>query len=375
MPRSKIKTCYYELLDIEPDATEDQIRQAYKYQALRWHPDKNQSDPEAAADMFRDIQAAYAVLMDPKKRVWYDKFRDRILQGQEDIADDVSIDLEQYMTTTCYTGFGDDENGFYTVYRKVFEELMREELPYEEEDDVTPPGFGNSTSDYNDVHAFYSYWSSFCTKKTFDHLMKYDVLEAPNRRTLRAMEKENVKIREMAKKMRNDSVRKLVAFIRKRDKRVIEHRKQLEQVSEENRKKTEKVRMKHLASRDKPLKKNGVIESEWASMKSLERSLAALERRLDREQTDEKKNESENESDEEDDIIILSDEEKEPAEKEENDESQDEDETKKMFCVACDKCFKSRPAFDNHSKSKKHNQNVEALKKALLEDQTLLGEK
>ena len=227
----KLTQCYYELLNIDMDASEEEIRQAYKYQALRWHPDKNQSDPETASATFRQVQQAYDTLIDRKKRAWYDRFRDKILQGNQEIIDDESIDLEEFMTTTCYEGFSDDDDGFYAVYRKVFAEIMREELPYEEEDDPTPPGFGDSATPYDQVHHFYSFWSSFCTKKTFDHLMKYDVLEAPNRRTLRAMEKENSKIRELAKKDRNEQVRRLTAFARKRDKRVLKHKQELKLIS------------------------------------------------------------------------------------------------------------------------------------------------
>ena len=376
----KLKQCYYELLNIEMDASEEEIRQAYKYQALRWHPDKNRSDPDTASETFREVQQAYTILMDPKKRIWYDKFRDRILQGNEEIVDDKCIDLEEFMSTACYAGYDDSNEGFYSVYRKVFDELMREELPYEDEDDATPPGFGHSETEYEEVHSFYSFWSSFCTKKTFDHLMKYDVLEAPNRRTLRAMEKENVKIREIAKKCRNEEVRKLVTFIRKRDKRVIRRKNELQSINETNRKKTEEERRKKIESRIKDMEETEHLESEWTSMKSLERSLHALERRYDREhaaaaETKGKKNGTANGHDEEDDdILILSDEEdEEKGEKQESNQSEDEEvDPGNMFCVACDKRFKSRPAFENHSKSKKHQQNVDALKKALLEDDSLL---
>lgn len=378
-----LKQCYYELLNLEMDASEEEIRSAYKYQALRWHPDKNRSDPETAATMFKEVQQAYAVLSDPRKRVWYDKFRDKILQGNEDLVDDQSLDLEEFMVSSCYTGFGDDESDFYTVYRDVFDQIMREELPYEDEDDVTPPGFGTSTSSYEDVHKFYAHWSAFCTKKTFDHLMKYDVLEAPNRRTLRAMEKENVKIRELAKRERNDGVRALVAFVKKRDKRVHKRKHELNAIIEINRQKTQDQRRRHLESRRQNMEQeDGRQESEWTSMKSLERSLAALERRYDREHAamaengDKSKKNGDAASDdgEEDDILILSDEEDFEPNGDTTDKKEEEpDAGNNMFCVACDKCFKSRPAFENHSRSKKHIQNVEALKKALLEDESLLS--
>ena len=114
--------------------------------------------------------------------------------------------------------------------------------------------------------------------------MKYDVLEAPNRRTLRAMEKENSKIRELAKKDRNEQVRRLTAFARKRDKRVLKHKQELKLINEQNREKTQEERRKQIAAQKSQLQSADHVESEWTSMKSLERSLAALERRYDREQ-------------------------------------------------------------------------------------------
>jgi DnaJ family protein A protein 5 len=70
------------------------------------------------------------------------------------------------------------------------------------------------------VHAFYAFWQSFSTKKSYAWLDQYDTRQGENRRVVRAMEKENKKFRDKARKERNEEVRTLVAFVRKRDKRV-----------------------------------------------------------------------------------------------------------------------------------------------------------
>ena len=102
--------------------------------------DKNLDNAEEAADQFKLIQAAYDVLSDPQERAWcvqiylyrislllsaqwtwmnddclfvcgrYDNHRDALLKGglSGDYEDD-SIDLLQYFTVTCYSGYGDDE--------------------------------------------------------------------------------------------------------------------------------------------------------------------------------------------------------------------------------------------------------------------------
>lgn len=156
----RLKTCYYETLDCDITATEDELRKAYKKAALRWHPDKNQDNLEEATIKFKEIQAAWDVLSDPREKAWYDRHRDEILRGHGDIADVDMLDLVPFFVSSCYSGFGDDENGFYAVYRTVFETIVKEDLPYMEEKQETPPSFGISKSPYEEVHAFYAYWQS-----------------------------------------------------------------------------------------------------------------------------------------------------------------------------------------------------------------------
>ncbi|GCC41211.1 hypothetical protein chiPu_0025269, partial [Chiloscyllium punctatum] len=71
---------------------------------------KNLDNPEIAAERFKLIQAAYDVLSDPQERAWYDSHREAILRGglNDDYEDD-SVDLLQYFTSACYSGYGDDE--------------------------------------------------------------------------------------------------------------------------------------------------------------------------------------------------------------------------------------------------------------------------
>lgn len=101
------------------------------------------------------------------------------------------------------------------------------------------------------VHMFYGYWQSFCTRKNFAWKEEYDTRQASNRWEKRAMEKENKKTREKARKERNELVRQLVAFVRKRDRRVQAHRKLVEEQNAEKVKKVEELRRKQKLSQAK----------------------------------------------------------------------------------------------------------------------------
>lgn len=101
------------------------------------------------------------------------------------------------------------------------------------------------------VHIFYGFWQSFCTRKNFAWKEEYDTRQASNRWEKRAMEKENKKTREKARKERNELVRQLVAFVRKRDRRVQAHRKLVEEQNAEKVKKAEELRRKQKLSQAK----------------------------------------------------------------------------------------------------------------------------
>ncbi|XP_064402193.1 dnaJ homolog subfamily B member 6-B-like [Halichondria panicea] len=71
---------YYELLQVEPNASTDDIKKAYKRMALKWHPDKNPDSVEEADKVFKLVAQAYEVLSDPQKRDVYDRYGKEGLQ-------------------------------------------------------------------------------------------------------------------------------------------------------------------------------------------------------------------------------------------------------------------------------------------------------
>ena len=67
------KRDYYEVLGVERDATEEDIKRAYRKLAVKFHPDKNPGD-HAAEERFKELGEAYEALSDPQKRAAYDRY-------------------------------------------------------------------------------------------------------------------------------------------------------------------------------------------------------------------------------------------------------------------------------------------------------------
>src|SRR6056297_1346458 len=88
------KPDYYEVLGVSKDASEAEIKKAYRKKALKFHPDRNKEDPNAEAK-FKEAAEAYDVLKDPDKRARYDQFGHSGLHSggfQEPNFNDVSFE-------------------------------------------------------------------------------------------------------------------------------------------------------------------------------------------------------------------------------------------------------------------------------------------
>ena len=131
-------TCLYDILGVARDASDDQLKKAYRKLAVKWHPDKNIGNVDHATEIFKHVQHAYAVLSDRNERAWYDDHREAILRGgrsrdgtagcgSDDEADDDYAWIFPLHSATAFRGFNDSPTGFYGVYAAAFATLADDE--------------------------------------------------------------------------------------------------------------------------------------------------------------------------------------------------------------------------------------------------------
>lgn len=326
-PTSSGKVCYYELLGVSEHATAEDLKKAYRQKALQLHPDKNQHRIAEATEEFTAVQHAYQTLSDPHERAWYDRNKERIIGDAADEEDAPGVEeLMHFFQPGVYKGFEDTPNGFFSVYRELFEYLEE----YEVEDGelgrgVAYTSFGSKNTPYHpSLAAFYDKWLSFQSTRKFLFVEKYSEEYADNRRVRRAMAKENQKLRDQQRKQYSETVRELASFIQKRDprfKKYQEERKKEREESEKQRKKEQKQKRAQ-ALQD-------FVQPEWSQDVDDEK-LADL---LDHMETN------------------CSD----------GTEGSSEDEEIIFECIVCKKYFKNQQQWLNHCQSNKHKSNVSKL--------------
>lgn len=115
---------YYRILGVEKNAPAKKIKEAYRTLALKYHPDRNNSDPRAAEQM-KAVNEAYAVLSNPEKRQAYDTLHDQFGSSayshfrknytDQDIfsGSDINRILEEMARSFGFRGFDDIFKEFY----------------------------------------------------------------------------------------------------------------------------------------------------------------------------------------------------------------------------------------------------------------------
>ncbi|KFY33429.1 hypothetical protein V494_07643 [Pseudogymnoascus sp. VKM F-4513 (FW-928)] len=334
-----VKTCYYELLGVDRQASDDEIKKAYRKKALELHPDRNYGDVEDSTRLFAEVQSAYQILSDPQERAWYDSHRDAILRGSDIGSGDHSEHDMQFTSATDLTilmgkfspnmPFTNSLDGFYGRLQSVFEALTKEEDAACSWEGIAPidyPDFGTAEASYDHVvKPFYVAWASFSTRKSFSWRDAHNYADAPDRRVRRLMEKENKRLRDEGIREFNDAVRSLVGFVRKRDPRYIPNTQ-----SEADRQQALRDAAAAQAARSRAMREaklNEHVQPAWAQTQY--------------------------------------------AEEEGTFSDSEESEEEVVECVTCNKIFKSERQYEVHEKSKKHIKAVRELTRQMRKENKL----
>lgn len=363
-----MKTDYYVLLDVDSIASDKDLKKAYRKKALQYHPDKNPDNIEEATKIFAEIRLAYEVLSDPQERAWYDAHKNQILRedsdkynsDDEDYVDPditglTTEDVLKYFDPSLYSRIDDTPLGMYQSASRLLNKLAEEEIiagrqqglndynKFQDDDpedsvNVKYPKFGNTKSDYSiHVRDFYQVWSSFTSVKTFSWVDEYRYSQAGDRRTRRAMERENKKARDTAKKEYNETIRKFISFLKKRDPRVKEGIAQVER--EKKRKQQEDLLKQIEKDRLNNLDKQQFEIQNWQKIDDFE--FKEIEKQFVSDNDDDKK-------DEDGDLELIE-------------------------CVICEKTFKTTKQFESHEKSQKHIKAVKQLRWEMKQEGISLG--
>ncbi|KAI0346304.1 DnaJ-domain-containing protein [Trametopsis cervina] len=344
---------YYTLLEVDENATADEIKKSFRRLALIHHPDKNHDNVEEATQRFATLQQAYEVLSDEQERAWYDSHRASLVPEPdaasvfEDIKRGASAPrgrdrgltvrhLAQFLSPTIFDGFDESDKGFYNIYRNLFKRLAYDESLWSETPLEEYPQFGDSSWPWlpaskeetsGAARTFYNFWTNFVTDKDFSWFDQWEINEAPDRRVRRMMERENKKARDDARREYNETVRALALFIRKRDPRYKSHL-----ANQTTAGRSEIPRKVRVSERDATAG-NTYIEQEWQKAPHSVHDYADLEWAV----------------------------------------AENADDAEQWECVACGKTFRSEAAWDSHERSKKHLQAVEWLKREMEEEDEELG--
>ncbi|KAI1259059.1 DnaJ domain-containing protein [Xylariaceae sp. FL1019] len=210
-------------------ATEDQIKRAHRKKVLKHHPDKKAAQGNTEDDnFFKCIQKATEVLLDPVKRRQFDSV-------------DEKADVDPPSKKEAAKG----------NYLKLWGRVFKAEGRFSNQQPV--PLLGDDKSTKEDVDAFYNFWYSFDSWRTFEYLDEDVPDDNENRDQKRHTERKNANARKKRKVEDNARLRKMLDDCSAGDERIKRFRQEAN--AAKNKKKNDREAAERQAKEDARLKK------------------------------------------------------------------------------------------------------------------------
>lgn len=140
---SPVENEYYQVLGVKQDASDAELKKAYRKAALKWHPDKNPDQKEHAEKMFKSVSEAYAVLSDPNKKAYYDQHGKAGLDATGGEGFDAAGMAAKHAEDATMHLFGIPIVSHVNKWLREFQEgLIFKSDPFDDFDDTFGPGPG-----------------------------------------------------------------------------------------------------------------------------------------------------------------------------------------------------------------------------------------
>ncbi|KAL3137123.1 hypothetical protein ABBQ32_006697 [Trebouxia sp. C0010 RCD-2024] len=212
-------------------ANDNQIKLAYRKQALEHHPDKagaavaDEGTKKQIEEHFQKIQDAYETLSDPAKRREYDS----------------TDDFDDTLPSTAHPA------EFFKVFGPAFKRNSRWSLTQ------PVPDVGDEETPYNVVDKFYDFWFSFKSWREFPHDDEEDIEQAESREEKRWIERFNNKLRQPAKKEEARRMKQFVNDAFAQDPRILQRR--AEEKAQREKRKSDKAAARNRKAEDEKREK------------------------------------------------------------------------------------------------------------------------
>ena len=150
---ARIHLDYYATLDVTPQASDEEIKRAYRKLALKYHPDRNQGNKNAE-EKIREINAAYEVLGDPETRKSYERLRFGGHGRKSDFAEEPAETVNPVVVLEAMENKLWEE-GRVEIFRKLMQDLplVKQELANIRKTTVAKLGYDKFHEEIVKMHA------------------------------------------------------------------------------------------------------------------------------------------------------------------------------------------------------------------------------